>query len=439
MPGKRKKSIYLSVLLFTFFLSVPSIEAQEITPAIPPQISALGNPVEDFLSSLIARLTQGNIPQDLEKMRKAGLPGDVIIKEIGVPTGTVKSQAAADNSTGFKAASEYKILEAAGQPPSDIPVTNDLDSFFGNLLGQVGDFLGGVIGIGNQSARNLASSEVPLGVAQQILAQNDTVHQNGQLARTGDEKVLAAEGQNMAMANTLPFLQKVNLPYGVIIDNHITNANPANPTPSPADFPPNNPVQPTVAAGTGLSYNIPVYSNADTVISNMETLAIAIGKRWPTSMIGKWQEVHDAASAKGINPGLVLSIWIEETGASDVCTLADKYYAVPAHELEKEKFGDKYGIWDFGVVSLPKSQCGDDEKTKLEKFHSQLDAFLAIFDKIENPVTFEKFMCRYSEGKAAPCEFTINPGFVDRLPRVYDCLTNRNNNFTGCPSGYFAF
>ena len=103
-----------------------------------------------------------------------------------------------------------------------------------------------------------------------------------------------------------------------------------------------------------------------------------------------WKLISDRAIAEGWSPAFALAIWIEESGASGV------------------------KAWDMGCISSPQHDLPD-----------QLQCFLERPTKIpynqHNPLTFEQFMCIFSEGHY-PCEFTINQFFpknlVDVLNRI---------------------
>ncbi len=112
----------------------------------------------------------------------------------------------------------------------------------------------------------------------------------------------------------------------------------------------------------------------------------SVKSSWPNSQIEtSWDLVYNQAVTHGWNPAFVLTLWIEESGAS----------GVPAYDLG----------------------CLAGERNNLQ---SQLDCLFRNYDSETN---FEKFMCLYSEGHY-PCEtYVTNPNFPKNIKYWFDRLT----------------
>jgi hypothetical protein len=109
-------------------------------------------------------------------------------------------------------------------------------------------------------------------------------------------------------------------------------------------------------------------------------------KSWPNSKIkDQWDFVYQQAVSHGWNPAFVIALWIEESGASGV---------------------DAY---DLGCLGAPANNLS-----------AQLNC---LFSRPYANSSFEEFMCQYSEGKPAPCQFTLNPNFPGNLEYWYRLLT----------------
>lgn len=219
--------------------------------------------------------------------------------------------------------------------------------------------------------------------------------------------------------------------YPTPISNNPNNPDIPNNPNNPAT--PNNPSgsipQVTPASGV-LDYDLPFYKTDSAATAEIDRiyrilptnmnsggLLNALKSRRPTSMIDYWQMVLDTAYNKGWNPALILTLWIEETGASDACKL-------------------NTGIWDIGVVSLPKTTCNDPQK--YPKLVNQLNAVLNMINYLDPPKTFAHFMCKYADGKW-PCDVANSPNklFFPRVKQVYNCLLNPYKSNPDCSSYYF--
>lgn len=407
----------LPLLIFVLLVYPSFVNAQNPSNTVPV-VQAQGNPIEDFTAFIESIFTK-KIDKNLTDFNKANLPIDV-----NGSTGQVQGMAENDNTAVRNIAGQYSIAAGLSTPQEVVQATsNPLEMFIG--------FLESVIfSKGNENARLFEDKNLPIGIADKV---------------PGTSQVNLSD-----MEKSLPIVQKSELPLGVELNPPTTapaipNQDKTAPTTVSNNIPvPNN--------GKTLTYTIPIFTsnNSETgsieeastkLANNMESLAAVEKNKWPGSLIDKWRDVYDRANEAGWNQALVLALWIEETGASDVCTLAENKYTYVNDEIQKEKLVARFGIWDIGVTSLPKTLCGDSDEVKTQKLNDQLTALLNMKNKISEPQTFEKFMCRYSEGitNGDSCTFTINPGFVDRLKPVYDCLTSDNPGPGTCPRGYFKF
>jgi len=134
--------------------------------------------------------------------------------------------------------------------------------------------------------------------------------------------------------------------------------------------------------------NIP-FRDSSIVISasNREKVINLVLKSWENSKIKEqWEFVYKQATSRDWNPAFVIALWIEESGASGV---------------------DAY---DLGCLGAPANNLS-----------AQLDC---LFSRPYADSSFEDFMCQYSEGKPAPCEFALNPNFPKNLEYWYRQLTN---------------
>ena len=125
------------------------------------------------------------------------------------------------------------------------------------------------------------------------------------------------------------------------------------------------------------------FRNPSDEITNKDRVIKAVSSLWPNSKIAQeFDNIRNQAVANGWSPAFVIALWIEESGAS----------GVP-------------GAYALGYTK------GDPEDLQ-----SQLNG---LFNLPYANESFEEFMCRYSEGKPAPCEFKINPNFPRNLEYWY--------------------
>jgi hypothetical protein len=130
------------------------------------------------------------------------------------------------------------------------------------------------------------------------------------------------------------------------------------------------------------------FRDSSVIISvlNKEKVVEQVLKSWPNSKIkNQWDFVYQQAVSHGWNPAFVIALWIEESGASGV---------------------DAY---DLGCLDAPANNLS-----------AQLNC---LFSRPYANSSFEEFMCQYSEGKPAPCQFTLNPNFPGNLEYWYRLLT----------------
>lgn len=406
--------IKLPLLLTLFLLLFNSYNLTLLHPVLAqtPTVSSSTTPNGNLqlhgidIGALIDYLFGKNYPEKLTRFYQSYLPQLPIIpaNPAGVKTGATQNTASTVQVQGnqtvgsgdllYQTAGGYGLSSGRTLPQKIETITTDLNDLFRGITD--------IIGKGDEEASRIGKSCCPQNTAETVL------------------------GTNLAepLVRSYPLLQCANLPPE-LCNNNTPGSIAITPliTPSPQETP--TPVQ--------LTYDIPFYKTdaqstktiddiAAQLPSKMDIVIPAFVKRWPTSLLSSnWREVFDTSYAQNWNPAFVLAVWIEETAASDACTIRARQ--------------GKDGIWDFGVITLPKTYCNDTQR--MQRFHDQLTAFLNIVTKISPPLTFEKFMCLYSEGKSAPCVFGTNPGFVQRLKPVYDCLLNPTADV--CPSGYFDF
>lgn len=139
-----------------------------------------------------------------------------------------------------------------------------------------------------------------------------------------------------------------------------------------------------------LDYTIDFRNSGVVISSETKNRIIADVKRsWPNSPIDtKWDYVVDQTIDHGWNPAFVLTLWIEESGASGVPNIEFTY--------------------DLGCLG-----------GAMNNLASQLDC---LFDQTSSysSGTFEQFMCMYSEGKSAPCAFITNAHFPGNIKSWYN-------------------
>lgn len=139
-----------------------------------------------------------------------------------------------------------------------------------------------------------------------------------------------------------------------------------------------------------LDYTIDFRNSGAVISSETKNRIIADVKRyWPSSPIDtKWDYVIGQAVSHGWNPAFVLTLWIEESGASGVPNIEYTY--------------------DLGCLG-----------GAMNNLASQLDC---LFDQTSSysSGTFEQFMCMYSEGKSAPCTFITNAHFPGNIKSWYN-------------------
>lgn len=151
-------------------------------------------------------------------------------------------------------------------------------------------------------------------------------------------------------------------------------------TPTPL---PSGASTPTPTPSAGLWYTIRYRDSSIDISAQKRTEIIEkVMGYWPNSKIrDQWDYVYGRAKASGWNPGFVIALWIEESGASGV------------------------HAWDVGCTGAPQ----DD----LEK------GLGCLFGLSYANKDFPEFLCIFSEGHH-PCAFSINPNFPKNLKAWYD-------------------
>lgn len=424
-----KKILLILIVLSIWLIPYHTVSSQSPTSVLnQATVHSQGNIITDFFAWLGNLLFHDQIPQKVCNVKERFLPGNADPNGNCDSSGSVSVQAVSQSGSAAEAlmqsSNEYTKVAYKNTPNN--PQENN-QSFFDKLLTD----LNFAFPIGNENAKKFVAGSLPPGEAEKILP------------TPGDE--------NSAMAFALDCKKDSTLPPGANPDSKCLPTNQpvyVSPTPTPTETPIPTPTTAYNPTGPDLvGYLIPTPANqypyydqfpfhipynkkadlpatVDTINSGLLThidLAIGAAKsKWPTSMLDHWKEVYDAAVAEGWNGAFVLSIWIEETGASDACTIG-------------------YPIIDFGVGATFTS-CND--PLKYQKFQDQLHGFLNLYGFYEHtylrqsPVTFEMFLCAYADGHY-PCNFAAHPGFVYRLPRVYNCLLYPTKDNCRAALGYF--
>jgi len=137
-----------------------------------------------------------------------------------------------------------------------------------------------------------------------------------------------------------------------------------------------------------------------------DLLEIDVSETAKSHIRSHYSEIVDRSLNAGYNPALVISIWIEESGASD--------------------YGRYPGVADFGCIRFPR-----------EDFNSQLNCFLSLWSKYEsteqfrvcrgedNKLSLREFLLIY-EGGFRSCEnnqFLAEPQFPRRIREYYSKVT----------------
>jgi|GEM_PF-5268227 len=137
-----------------------------------------------------------------------------------------------------------------------------------------------------------------------------------------------------------------------------------------------------------LDYNLPFRTTSDD-LSNINSLINDVKKSFPKSTIDKdITKVIDRAKRAGWSPAFVVSLWIEETGAS--------------HTVETGQSNDALG-------------CRPTVKKTLDQ---SLDCLFNNFSQFNNN-QFKQFMLNYSGDILTGC-FKTNPNFPGNILRIYN-------------------
>lgn len=74
-----------------------------------------------------------------------------------------------------------------------------------------------------------------------------------------------------------------------------------------------------ISNNSGLDYTLPL-RNTSIVVTDIRS---AILKQWPNAKIDNWQIIIDQAKLQGWNPAVLLTLWIEESGAQGAASYTD--------------------------------------------------------------------------------------------------------------------
>src|SRR3989338_8111630 len=344
-----KKILLILIVLLVWLIPYHRVSSQSPTSVLNNVTVHSQDILADFFAWLGGILFKNQIADKVILVNEAALPIYTNIKAVNTVT---------TNDDALNESSKQYDTAAGRSSPFNQSVENR------NFIQTWWENLTQAVPTGTQQATNYYSSTVPFGVAEVVLP------------TPGDE--------NSAMAFALDCKKDSNLPLGAISDSKCIPGNqpvyvsptptptPTN-TPTPTPTPVYNPIGPDLIGYIvpttanqypyydSLPYHIPYNKKADppatvdTINSGLLThidLAIAAAKsKRKTSMLDHWREVYDAAVAQGWNAAFVLAVWIEETGASDACTIG-------------------YPIIDFGVGQTY-TRCNDHKNIRNFRISSE--------------------------------------------------------------------
>ncbi|HVZ12817.1 MAG TPA: M23 family metallopeptidase [Patescibacteria group bacterium] len=154
-----------------------------------------------------------------------------------------------------------------------------------------------------------------------------------------------------------------------------------------------------VAAGGSLDYSVSIH-DTNALPQNPDSVKADVLKRWPDAKINNWDTIVNQSVANGWNPSLILSIWIEESGAQAGVGYAD---------------GNPDGYTDALGCDPTHNQTTDINKS-----------LACVFNSFKDYNGFEDLMCVYGgDGfHRAPCTFKDpppkgNPDFPINIKKWY--------------------
>src|SRR3989344_1110810 len=165
----------------------------------------------------------------------------------------------------------------------------------------------------------------------------------------------------------------------------------SNPDQQGSGIPPPNP------AGNVLNYTIPLRDSTIYPVSKQDAIAKILAQ-FPKAQIQYWDTIVSQAVSKGWNPAFVLTLWIEETGASNNTKVSN-------------------GGGGTSPTSTGHLGCAPGED---QTINQSLNCLFKWFDQFDND-EFEAFMRRYS-GEDATGPFVNNPNFPGNVLKFYNML-----------------
>lgn len=169
-----------------------------------------------------------------------------------------------------------------------------------------------------------------------------------------------------------------------------------SPTPTP---PPGN---------EGLGYYIP-FRDTTVQVNNPTQVKELVLSTWQQAQLQYWDTIINSSISNGWNPAFVLTLWIEETGASHFTKTSMGGGGVPAG-VDPDTGIPFYSNGHLG--------CAPSQEQTIEE---SLSCLFRNFSSFPND-KFYDFMCRYSEGILSPCAFTLNPNFPVNIKKWYSQL-----------------
>lgn len=231
---------YLSIftlffILYCLFFIPPVILAQEASPTpTPATLAASANPIGDFINNLIAAIKGKKVDTTMQSINEAKLPSSARVIPVQQPKeeknengleATFQSQDNAPNTDPiYNAAGQYAVASWMQTPNAQKEKrSTNLADFFADILGNIK----GIAERGDKKALEVADSQLPGGVAKEVLsqmigggrqnlAQGEPVKEGSFANTIGSTQVLGlttAAGNQSVMPAVLSLLQCANLPF----------------------------------------------------------------------------------------------------------------------------------------------------------------------------------------------------------------------------------
>lgn len=151
------------------------------------------------------------------------------------------------------------------------------------------------------------------------------------------------------------------------------------------------------SSSNGLNYTLPLKDPAAQPLDIKDQ----VKADFPGAKLEYWDKVIQTSKAAGLNPALILSIWIEETGASQTTLIKNGGSEIPVNgQLSKGHLG-----------------CAPWEDQTIDESLTCIIKFGAAYTNDQ----FSQFMAAYSGGPAAD-PFSNNPNFPKNIKEWYSKL-----------------